>query len=546
MRDRVRFLDASPRGRAGRSRPAHGTRTRVRRIAQGTALAAFITLAANGPVAAQAPGQGGPRRLTLDDAVALARSYNPTYLSTRNDVDAAEWAAREATTNLLLPQANALGSLGYQAPGVQRVGTINTGGEEQGALFTSFYQFQLSYTLDGTRWFGRASARADRDAAKARTEAAAFDLESAVTLQYMTVLRARDQLEVARRQLERSEEDLEIARARVAAQAAIVTDAKQAEVQRGRDEVAVLQAESALRVETFRLMEQLGLPLDEHVELVDEFVVFEPTWTAEELVSYALERHPQLQAFVAQERARKADVRTARSAYFPRVTLSGTWSGFTQEIENENFLIEGRLAQARRSIESCELFNRISQGLTQPLPDFPQDCSAFAVSDAELQSLVASNDIFPFNFRRIPFQAQLTVSLPIFQGFGRERQVAQAAAQYQDAVNQRRAEELRLRTAVTSAYDALRTSHRVVEIEERNREVAREQLDLARQRYRLGADNFLTLLDAQRTMADAERAYLDAVYTFHVQLAALEQAVGRRLRPDSEPGPGGAGAEAAR
>ena len=127
----------------------------------------------------------------------------------------------------------------------------------------------------------------------------------------------------------------------------------------------------------------------------------------------------------------------------------------------------------------------------------------------------------------------MSVSFPIFNGFARERQASQAANAYEDAVHFRRAEELRLRTAVTSAHDALATGYNIVQVEERNRVVAGEQLELARARYTLGADNFLVLLDAERTTADAERAYLDALYTFHIELANLENAVGRRLRPDA-------------
>jgi outer membrane protein TolC len=110
--------------------------------------------------------------------------------------------------------------------------------------------------------------------------------------------------------------------------------------------------------------------------------------------------------------------------------------------------------------------------------------------------------------------------------------VSQAANALEDAEHSRRAEELRLRTAVTSAYDALMTAYTVVQVEERNREVAAEQLELSRQRYTLGADPFLVLLDAERTMADGERAYLDSLYAFHLELANLENAVGQPLRPE--------------
>ena len=470
--------------------------------------------------------------LTLDEAIDLARQNNPTFLSTQNNEAAADWGVREAVSNLLIPSLSAFGAASYRSPGLSRIGTINTGGVAQGALYSSSYALQASYTLNGNTLFGVSRAKADRNAARAFTDAAEFTMGSLVTLQYMTALRARDQVEVAHRQVERSIENLEIAQARVAAQAAIVTDAKQAQVQAGRDSVALLNAESALRVGTLGLLETLGLDFGAEVELVSQFEVFRPPWTSTELISIALESHPRLNAFVAGEGARRANLRQARGQYFPNVSLTGTWSGFTQEIQNGQFNVLSAEAGVVRSIENCNTFNAISAGLSSPLSGFPQDCNSIGLSDEARQAIMDANSVFPFNFTKQPFRASLSVSIPIFNGFSRERQVSQAAGALEDAEHARRAEELRLRTSVTSALDALTTAFSVVQVEERNREVAVEQLELSRQRYTLGADNFLVLLDAERVMAEGERAYLDGLYAFHIELANLESAVGQRLRPE--------------
>ena len=490
-----------------------------------------LTAAALLATAAMVMGQETVR-LTLDEAIDLARENNPTFLTTQNDEAAADWGVREATSNLLLPSVTAFGQAGYRSPGLSRIGTINTGGVAQGAQYTSFYRLLATYTLNGNTLFGLSSAKADRNAARALTDAAEFTMGSLVTLQYMTTLRARDQVEVARLQVERSIESLEIAQARVDAQAAIVTDAKQAQVQLGRDSVALLRAESGLRVGTLGLLETVGLNLGAEVELVSQFEVFRPSWTGTELISIALESHPGLNAFVASEGARRANLRQARGQYFPNVSLTGSWDGFTQEIQNGAFNVLAAEAGVSRSIETCNTFNSISAGLTTPLAGFPTDCGGLQLSNEGRQAILDANNVFPFNFTSQPFRATLSVSIPIFNGFSREREVSQAANALEDAEYSRRAEELRLRTAVTSAYDALMTSYNVVQVEERNREVATEQLELSRQRYALGADNFLVLLDAQRTMADGERAYLDGLYAFHLELANLENAVGQPLRPE--------------
>jgi outer membrane protein len=156
------------------------------------------------------------------------------------------------------------------------------------------------------------------------------------------------------------------------------------------------------------------------------------------------------------------------------------------------------------------------------------------VPDPQIESrILAENDVFPFQFRREPMALYVQVSFPIFNGFSRQRQVQEARTLAEDARFSRRAEELRLQTAVTQAYDELQTAVEVVAIEERNREVAEEQLDLAQERYRLGAATFLELLEAQSSVAVAERDFLNARYRFHGALWSLEAAVGERLRPET-------------
>lgn len=145
------------------------------------------------------------------------------------------------------------------------------------------------------------------------------------------------------------------------------------------------------------------------------------------------------------------------------------------------------------------------------------------------QEALASNAAFPFDFNSIPMRVSAQISLPIFTGFTRERQVSQLNNAAEDAEHSRRAEELRLQTMVTNAYDNVVSAHRVWEAEERNRTLAEEQLLLQQRRYALGASDLLLLMDAQTSMTTAEQAFLNAVYDFHYNLIVLEAAVGQPL-----------------
>jgi outer membrane protein len=351
-----------------------------------------------------------------------------------------------------------------------------------------------------------------------------------VTQAYLMVLRAQEAVTLARQELQRAEENLKLAQARVTVGAAIPLDATQAEVERGRAQVGLLQAENNVLLEKVRLGEAIGVPLAREVQLTTTFTVRSVPWDLPTLLATAHEAHPQLLAARATLQASNASVGIARTAYLPSLSLSAGFSGFTRQAGNEGYLIQQAQGQVERERENCQLFNAISGGLSQPLPGRPANCSAIVLTPDREAQIRAGNNVFPFDFSREPLSVSLTVSLPIFQGFTRERQVEEAKVQQKDAQYRLQAQELRLRTQVETAYLAIATASQTVELEARNRQLAEDQLRLARERYRVGAASFLELQDAETVRARADRAYLDAVYTFHAGLADLEAAIGRPLR----------------
>ena len=490
-----------------------------------------FTAAVLGIVLFSAPARAQtPTTLSLEEALDLARRNNPAFLQQKNDAAVAQWTTREAYGSLL-PTSAVSGGLSYQAGGQQRFGVFS--GSDLGITETPDYYFSdysigLNYRLSGATLFGIGQARSNESAVDARIEASEFALTAAVTRQYLAVLLAQDAVALAEQELTRAEENFKLASARVSVGAAIPLDEKQAAVERGRAEVALLQAQNARVAERLRLSEQIGIELPADVQLVSKFEVAELNTTKEALLQRAMQRHPNLRALQAGERAANAGVRMARSSYFPTVSFSMGWSGYTRQSGDDAFLIaqtRDRIAGAR---QECEFTNEVFRRLADPLPT--RDCSGLVFTPAMEQQILAENDAFPFEFTKQPFGAQMSVSLPIFSGFARERQVESAKVAAADARHQLRAEELRLKTEIERAYATVETALRSVALEERTRELAAEQLELARERYRVGAANFLELKDAETLKARADRAYLTALYGYHEALAALEAAVGETLQ----------------
>ena len=506
-------------------------------MVRGTVVGAALVLISGVGIASAPTVTSGqePTSLSLEEAIRIAKDGNPGFLSATNDLDRAKWQVREAWGQFL-PSVTAGGGAQYEYAGVQRFGIFSSADIAAGTTdyLLSSYFLSVNWSIDGNTFFQARSARANERAAEARGTADEFALEATVTLQYLAALRARDAVEVAERQVARWEQNFALIGARVDAGAALSTEGKQSEVDLGRARVALLRAENLYRTEIARLMEQLGTDLGAPLELASDFAVFEPDWDRRELIETAMSGHPGLQAALASEVSASAQVNRARSSYFPTVSASAVWSGFTRQVGNPDYVVQQAQSSVDRQRLSCQFDNALLAHL-QDLPGLAvDDCSRYVLTEPMRQQVLATNATFPFDFTRQPLSLRLNVSFPVFEGFTKQRNIARAQADRRDATYARRAEELRLRAAVTQSYDDLATAYRALRIQERNLEVASEQLELARRRYTLGAAPFLELLDAEDSMAQSERDHLAAVYDFHAAIWSLEAAVGRRLRPDAE------------
>lgn len=491
----------------------------------GIVLAAGLLALAGNATAQQTAS--APPTMTIEEAIELARHNNPAYLTTANDEGDAAWEQREAYA-AFLPSLSVQGTAQYVAEGTPNLGFLTGADVGVGRIPSAYYSsygLQASIGLSGATLFEAARARANRKATEARVDAAGYILTTAVTQQYLAALRAQDEVVLTRENLESAEQSYELARGQFDAGAAPRLDVTNAEVTRGRAEVALLRAQQGAETEKLRLMQQIGIAADGPVELTSTFEIFEPDWTLEDLTQRALAQHPSLISARAAESAGRAAARAANMQYLPSLQLSARLSGYSRQTGDDEALLSDAQASIEGRHANCVYGNRISALLGDPA----EDCSRFTFTDETRQALLSSNDVFPFDFTSNPANVTLSLSFPIFNGFTRERQLQQAHSAAADARYTRRAEELNRRTQVSAAYVALITAYRTVSIEERNVEAATEQLELARERYRLGAGDIVELAQAQATKALADRDHLNAVYTFHENFAALEAAVGEPL-----------------
>ena len=120
----------------------------------------------------------------------------------------------------------------------------------------------------------------------------------------------------------------------------------------------------------------------------------------------------------------------------------------------------------------------------------------------------------------------LSIPLPIF-GLN-PGGVREASANLTKAVQQRRAAEVRVATALAQAHQTLASSHAEITALKRSILPAAERaFEVARQGYEGGKFGFLEVLDAQRTLLEARGSYIEALSAYHTALAEVERLTGK-------------------
>ncbi|HIA73156.1 MAG TPA: TolC family protein [Gemmatimonadetes bacterium] len=488
---------------------------------------ALVTTSFTTPLVAQ---QVSSRSLSLDEALDIARENNPGFLQSKNDEALSDWDVRQAY-GALLPSASAGSGVSWQGPGEQQFGSLTLGDlgfANQPSYYFSNYNIGLSYALDWRTLKGPAQAKAQRGVTLAQIDLAESTLVSNVTNAYVEILRQQEALRLAEQQLENSQFNLRLAQGQLEVGSVTPIDVGQAEVQVGRSEVLVLRTRNLLATSKMRLLQQLGLRVDEDVELSTEFTLSEPILNLENLTEMSLNRNPTLRARRRSKEVADIGISSARSSYFPSISISTGWSGFTREASSMDFQLAQARAQVASSVAQCVQTNNLYSRLADPLPPF--DCSRFAFTDEQRQGIINGNEAFPFNFQGSPPNVSLRLQIPIFQGLSRERNLQAARIQRDDLVQQVREQELALEADLSIGIANVQTAYESALLEERNRELADQQLRLARERYQLGAITFVELVDAQTLLAQAERDRIAAVFAYHDAVTGLEVLVGISLR----------------
>ena len=489
------------------------------------ALALALAAAAVAPAAVAAQSAPAPGAvITLTDALALARRNNPTLQSATNARRAAAAAVRSAK-GAFLPSVNSSLGGGYRE-GRQTFFQGQGFGSTNDQLSTDA-SVNASMQLSLGTLNDRRAAQANQNATEADIATAEQRVRNDVTTQYLSALQAQARASLQDTLQATTQTQLQLARARLQVGSGTQLDVQRAEVADGQQRVASLNARNQAAIEVVRLFQTIGIEAVPNATLNANLATL-PTIELPAILDMARRSNPALGSFRAREEAARQSQASARSAYFPSLSLSAGVSAFTNRFTNTAQLISQSQASTLGAKASCIRSEEVRDRLG--FPNNLAQCQNITFTAAQEDAIRAAQSKYPFDFTRNPYSLSASFSMPIFNGWRREQQVEQANVQRRNAENDVRAQELRVTADVTAAYLSLSTAQQTVMLQEENVRTARTALSLAQERYRVGAISIVDLVQARGDYERAETDRITAVFDVQRAFAALENAAGRPLR----------------
>jgi outer membrane protein len=461
--------------------------------------------------------------LSLDEAIATARHFNPIYQSQANARRTADAAVRSAR-GAYLPSADVSFGGRFQQGGQQYYNGAALGANSN--AIQGSYGLSLNYRVNSATFVQPRAALAQREAVEADINGSTEQLRATVTQQYLTVLQAQARSALQDTLLITVQAQLDLANAKLAVGSGTILDVRRAEVALGQTQVALLQARNAVEVERLRLFQQMGVVQQGPVVLTTDFPVVAPTAGLDSLLDLARRGNPAVLALRSRERAAELNTSVARAAYTPTLSLSTGIGGTSYQYTDANYLVTQTQLGLAQGQASCFRDDSLRVAVGYP----SANCGTkYTLTPAQIADIRASNGHF-FGFSKSPFGLSAQLSMPVFDNFSREERVQRAFVDRENAIADIRAKELALTADVTQAYLTVRSDAQTVALQTQNAAKAKEEVAFAEERYRVGASTFLDVVTSRGSYEQALIDRVNALYDYHKAFAALENAVGRPLR----------------
>ena len=461
-----------------------------RRVARLLGAATLLCgLVAGHPLSAQAQSvSGDTTRISFDEAIRTALDQN-------TDLKRAQANLRSAETQV-------------QAEWMDFAPDLNVTADVSRSFGRTFSQEQLGFiqeSTDNLRMTGRSSITvfngfenvASLNQARNQAEANDLGLERTqrevvftVMDRYIALIESREIVRVRREELEARRQQLRQIEEFVDAGSRPVSDLYQEQANVAEAEQRLLQAQREREVSKTRLIQTLQLnprePYRFEVPALAADTLSREQYDLSALMDEAFRQRIDLQAAQAEQRASQQGIRSARSAYYPSLSITGSYG---------------------------------TDWTSRPRP-IPQE---------------GGGEIEPGFSRQIDNNRNgsvgLSLNIPIFDQFQRETQIERARVDAQNAQYALEDQRQQVALQVRQAYLDYRNAVQQLEAANKRLRAARQARAAAQERYNLGSASIVELQNATRDFVDAASQQVRARYNLIFQKKQIDYHVGR-LRPD--------------
>ena len=435
---------------------------------------------------------GNTLTLTLEDAIGLALSDNPTVKVANLEIERYDYV-RKQTLSSLYPQVDA--SLQYSlalrrqemTEGFSFGGknTFNTAASVSLPLFAPAVYEQLKLN------------RTQMESAVESARATRIDMIASVRSAYYNVLLAEQSLSVLQEAVLTTERVVANTKKLYDNGLASEYDYLTAQVQLSNLRPQVLQTENAISITKLQLKMYLSLPAEVDVEVVGTLDSFRDKVLLSEDYSRDISDNTTLRSLDIQADMLKHQEQLIKSARMPMVAAFGQVSYIGQERVDLSGLMGGMTGGGNNN-----------------------------QSDIVAQTRAAATASQSKFWWQCPISVGAQVSIPLFAGFKTVNQLREVRNQLSQLSIQREYAEEGIRLQVEQAINTLLTARETMLSNERTVEQAEKAYNISLTRYNAGAGTILELNSSQLSLTQAQLSYSQSIYDYLSAYASYEKTLG--------------------
>ncbi len=337
------------------------------------------------------------------------------------------------------------------------------------------------------------------------------DISLQIANQYVSVLYALENLEIARNQLEITSLQVERTQKLVEAGTLARGDLLNIKSQAATESYRVIQAQNDVELAYLNLAHLLDFPDASGFEVVRPDFKLEKTMfvvaSPEAIYSYALDHQPEIKRAELSVAVAEKDLEIAKGYSYPSLSLAGDiGTGYSEATQT------------------------VTDYVTMPVEIGTTANGVAVYSDQTLPSSYKTEDYGTQLDNNLSRSLTLQLNIPVFNNFTTRTNIAKAKLQREKTAYDLELEKQNLRKIIQSAYADARAAKNQYLSAKTKLEATREAFNYAEKKFNVGLITSVEYNDAKKELTNAKSELLSAKYQFVFTRTVLDFYLGNPIK----------------